>query len=214
VLILAEEAAILDARTEPGAGWSWLAEMCRPWSGCVEAALVGELLLRGRLAMSDGQVAVTDPTPLGHELLDEMLRNMARSRVRWGLHSWMANVGRVLPRYVDRLAARLAAKHLVRWERLRWLGITWGERYWVEDRSARAAVEDRLRTAVESAVHPDRRTAVLLAAGGHSRGVQAMFPGLPRAKPCARVRDYVRQDPIADAVWQARERAAAYMNSG
>ncbi|MBM3473179.1 MAG: GPP34 family phosphoprotein [Armatimonadetes bacterium] len=203
MLTLAEQTCLLDAPA--GEKPKWFALEFTYW-GAVEAAFLGDLLVSGRLAVADGKAHVADPSPLGDDLLDELLYNLARTSVRWGLHSWIVNLRTVLPQYLDRLRDRMVAGDLLYRETQQWLGITWGTLYWVRDSAARAALEDELRPILRGERAADTRTAVLLAVAYDTRGVRGLTGaawGVWGRSPTV-----VSQEPLAEALWKARTSAA------
>ncbi|MEU9075179.1 GPP34 family phosphoprotein [Kitasatospora sp. NPDC004745] len=197
---LAEELMLLSLDDESGvakdgssAGWA------------VAGGLLADLALAGRIAVEEGRITVTDPTPTGEPLLDERLERLAE---------W---VGRKAPGKAkatdwltkDHLTAvratvqRLCERGLVVEERHRVLGLFPVRRYPEADGSVERELRARLADVIRHHVTPDVRTATLIALLHSARLHGLAFPDLPRKRVEPRFAEIAAGDWAGDSVGQA-----------
>jgi len=123
------------------------------------AAIMVELALAGRVAFSDGSIVVTDPTPTGDAISDDVLGRMASDTP----HTPASWVQRLRHGLRDRILADLCGRGVIRDVDETELGYIHIHRYPVVDRSVEAEVRGRLVDALTGERVPDERTAALAA---------------------------------------------------
>ncbi|NSC24552.1 GPP34 family phosphoprotein [Streptomyces albus subsp. chlorinus] len=191
---LGEEVTLLSVDDESGAvkdrhsaGWA------------VAGGTLLELALAGRVAVDDGRLTVTDPTPTGDPLLDGRLAQLTDWTARHSkaeVGDWLAkDQAKAFDAAVDRLVDRgvlTERKHRV-------LGIFPGRRYPEADGSAERALRHRLEDVVLHGADPDARTTGLIALL-HATGLHgAAFPDVPRDRVAPRM------EALAEGQWVAAD---------
>jgi hypothetical protein len=121
------------------------------------AAVLVELALAGRVAYSDGAIAVVDPTPTGEPIADEVLSRMAADTP----HSASSWVQRLRHGLRDRILSDLCRRGVVRDVDETELGFIHVHRYPTVDTSAETDARRRLAEALTGGQIPDERTAAL-----------------------------------------------------
>jgi hypothetical protein len=121
------------------------------------AAVLVELALAGRIAYSDGSLAVTDPAPTGEPIADEVLARIAADTP----HSPASWVQRLRHGLRDRILGDLCAQGVVRDVDETELGFIHVHRYPAVDATVEADVRGRLVKALTGDEAPDERTAAL-----------------------------------------------------
>lgn len=167
-------------------------------------ALLVELALAGRVAVVDRKVAVVDPAPTGHPLLDRALDRVAGDGPRTPAH-WVDKLSRAL---TEEVMAGLVDRGVLRREEGRVLLVFPRTRFPAPDGAepaAETAARARMRRAVLGDGPVDPRTAALCAlvrAVGLDRRV---FTDLPRRQVRAALKAISDGDWAADAVRKAIE---------
>ncbi|MCI4064220.1 GPP34 family phosphoprotein [Micromonospora sp. R77] len=121
------------------------------------AAVLIELALAGRIAYAEGNLAVTDPAPVGEPIIDEVLARVAADTP----HSPSSWVQRLRHGLRDRILGDLVARGVVRDVEETELGFITVHRYPVVDATVEKDTRDRLAAALTSGQLPDERTAAL-----------------------------------------------------
>ena len=121
------------------------------------AAVLVELALAGRIAYVDGNLAVTDPTPVGEPILDGVLGRMAADTP----HSPSSWVQRLRHGLRDRILGDLVDRGVVRDVEETELGFIVVHRYPTTDPSVEQDSRRRLAEALAGEQLPDERTAAL-----------------------------------------------------
>ncbi|SCL18852.1 Golgi phosphoprotein 3 (GPP34) [Micromonospora rhizosphaerae] len=121
------------------------------------AAVLIELALAGRIAYAEGSLAVTDPTPIGEPVADEVLARIAADTP----HTPSSWVQRLRHGLRDRILGDLCRQGVVRDVDETELGFIHVHRYPVADASVEADIRRRLAEALTSGQLPDERTAAL-----------------------------------------------------
>ncbi|MGC5018567.1 GOLPH3/VPS74 family protein [Micromonospora sp. DT47] len=121
------------------------------------AAVLVELALAGRIAYAEGNLAVTDPTPVGEPILDEVLARIAADTP----HTPSSWVQRLRHRLRDRILGDLVARGVVRDVEETELDFIHVHRYPMADASVEEETRQRLAEALADGQLPDERTAAL-----------------------------------------------------
>ncbi|MFC4148405.1 GPP34 family phosphoprotein [Micromonospora mangrovi] len=121
------------------------------------AAVLIELALAGRIAYAEGNLAVTDPAPVGEPIIDEVLARVAADTP----HTPSSWVQRLRHGLRDRILGDLVARGVVRDVEETELGFITVHRYPVVDATVEKDTRDRLAAALTSGQLPDERTAAL-----------------------------------------------------
>ncbi|MFF7778264.1 GPP34 family phosphoprotein [Streptomyces tanashiensis] len=188
---LAEEIMLLSLDDESGAARE---RQSAAWA--VAGGILLDLVLAGRVAVEEGRLRVTDPTPTETPLLDGRLRQIAEWAGRRSrdpkVTEWLT---RDHSKAVKATAESLRARGLVREEQRKVLGVFPVTRYPEADGAVERELRDRLRAVVLDGAEPDVRTAGLvgLVHGAKLHGLA--FPGVPRKEIAARL------DEIAAGQW-------------
>lgn len=192
-ITLAEEITLLSLDDESGE-----AKERQAASWAVAGGILLDLALAGRVSVTGGRLAVTDPSPTGEPLLDERLAQIA---------AWAGKRAKA-PKVADWLAkdqtkapaatvARLCERGLVVEERHRVLGLFPVRRYPEADGSAERELRERLRAVVLDGAAPDERTVGLIALVHGAKLHRLAFPGEPRKEIAAKL------EKLADGAWAA-----------
>ncbi|SCE74966.1 GOLPH3/VPS74 family protein [Micromonospora mirobrigensis] len=121
------------------------------------AAVLVELALANRIAYAAGNLAVTDPTPTGEPVTDEVLAKIAADTP----HTPSSWVQRLRHGLRDRILGDLVDRGVVRDVDETELGFIHVHRYPSTDPSVEADIRHRLAAALTSGQLPDERTAAL-----------------------------------------------------
>jgi hypothetical protein len=126
----------------------------------ISAASLVELVLAGRIDVTDDKVTVVDATPLGEPALDTALAAIGGKGSPGKTKDWITQLKTDA---VARANTGLIEKGLVREEKKKVLGLFPVRRYPEADGSVEAAVRQRLDAVVLQGATPDARTASLVA---------------------------------------------------
>jgi len=121
------------------------------------AAVLVDLALAGRLAYADGALVVTDPTPTGEPIADDVLARVANDTP----HTPAQWVQRLRHNLRNRLLADLVQRGVVRDVDETALGVIHLHRYPTVDPKPEADARERLTAALTGHAPPDERTAAL-----------------------------------------------------
>jgi hypothetical protein len=121
------------------------------------AAVLVELALAGRVAYSDGMIVVTDATPTGEPIADDVLSRMAVDTP----HTPASWVQRLRHGLRDRVLADLCARGVIRDVDETAMGYIHLHRYPTVDDSVESDVRARLAKALTGDEVPEERTAAL-----------------------------------------------------
>lgn len=170
------------------------------------AALVAELSLRGRVAVTDGdQIAVSDETPTGDDLLDEALRLLmdprpAQAGMKLRAEGWVIRVRGDMPKLRDQLQERLVAHGILRQESKRVLLAFKAKRLPTADPEPERALRALIRGVLLEGAACNGRDAVLicLAAAGNALGDVLSKDEITLAEE--RLREVAVMEPVIRAV--------------
>ncbi|MFG2292590.1 GPP34 family phosphoprotein [Streptomyces sp. NPDC048603] len=193
---LAEEIMLLSlddesgwARSRQAAGWA------------VAAALLLDLVMAGRVAVSGKYLEVVDDTPTGDPLLDGrlgLLRTWMRGRSKRRITDWLTKDS---TKAVGAALERLAGRGLVTEERRKVMGLFPVRRYPEADGSVERELRARLKAAVlGDAAEPDGRTAGLIALLHSAKLHGLAFPGVPRKQVEPRMAEIAAGQWAAESV--------------
>jgi hypothetical protein len=121
------------------------------------AGVLVDLALAGRIAYSDGSIVVTDPTPTGQPIADEVLARIVADTPHTPA-SWLQRLRHGLR---ARILADLVARGVMRDVDETALGFIHVHRYPAVDPTQEAECRSRLAAALTGAAVPDERTAAL-----------------------------------------------------
>ncbi|MFB9235165.1 GPP34 family phosphoprotein [Plantactinospora siamensis] len=124
------------------------------------AAVLVDLALANRITFADGAIVVTDPTPTGEPIADEVLGRVAADTP----HTPASWVQRLRHGLRDRVLADLCGQGVMQdVDETAMEGFVHVHRYPSVDPSVEAAIRGRLAAALTGAETPDERTAALAA---------------------------------------------------
>jgi len=174
------------------------------------AALLVDLILAGRIAVSATAVEVIDASPTGSALEDELLARLARGKVRQPDH-WIAEWGRAL--LAGRLLTRLCDKDVLTRYDQRVFGFWNARRYRVLPPRLRVTVRAEVRGALSSAHAVDGAMASLAAIIAVVGPHELLAAKNERRDATARARAFVRTDVVATALQRAVATLAAVQDA-
>lgn len=205
---LAEELVLLslDDRTgaqKEGVGTAWAAA----------GGLLAELVLAGRVEVTDGRLGVVDRTPTGDPLLDGRLERLdewiaGKRQGRAKAAEWLTKDRATVVRDTE---LRLCERGLVTEERHRVLGIFPVRHYPEADGSVERALRERLTAVVLDGAEPELRTAALIALLHSAKLHRLAFPDLPRKQVQPRFAEIAAGDWAAESVGEAIRNMQATM---
>jgi len=170
-------------------------------SYALAGAAVMDLTLMGRLRLEDRDVAVVDATPTGDDVLDDALRAIAASRRPRSAKHWVNALQRAVPGHRRRLAERLVRRGALRAEEHVTLGVFRSTRHPLNDRGLRAALDERMRSAVlDGAALVDAETAALIGLAQASGVLDLHLSREERRAVRGRVREIVAGSAVGGAV--------------
>ncbi|UYQ63947.1 GOLPH3/VPS74 family protein [Streptomyces peucetius] len=199
---LGEEIMLLSLDDESGAAKD---RQSAGWA--VAGGILLDLVLAGRVSVSDGRVRVTDQAPTGVALLDGRLEQLAawaaqRSKPR-KVTDWLTkDHSKAVGATIDSLRER----GLVAEEQHRVLGLFPVRRYPEADGAAERELRERLASVVLHDAAPDDRTAGLVALIHSAKLHRLAFPDLPRKQVAPRM------TAIADGQWAGESVREAIRN--
>ncbi len=201
VLTTAETLLLLSLDEERGAlrGGAFL-------SYGAAAALLVDLILAGRVAVSATAVELIDARPTGRALEDELLARLARSKVR-PPDQWIAEWGR--GQLAGRLLTRLCDAGVTQRYDQRVLGFWNARRYRVLPPRLRVTMRAELRGALSPTHAVDGPMASLVAIIAVVGPHEVLATKGERREATARARAFVRTDVVATALQRALASAAA-----
>ncbi|WNM41864.1 GPP34 family phosphoprotein [Micromonospora halotolerans] len=171
-------------------------------------AVLLELALAGRVEVTGGRLAVTDPRPTGVPLLDQALAAVAGDRPRKP-KDWISRLAKGLP---DRVLDGLVAAGALRRESDRVLWVFPRTRY-PSPTGAEPAVEtaarERMRAALAADGPVDARTAALLTLTRAVGLDRKLFHELPKERVKARLAEIAAGDWASAATKKAIEETQA-----
>ncbi|MFG3688846.1 GPP34 family phosphoprotein [Micromonospora sp. NPDC047740] len=172
-------------------------------------AVLLELTLAGRVEVVEGRLAVVDPTPVGHPVLDEALARVGAEGKRRRPKDW---VGRLARQLSDRVLAGLVEAGVLRRESDRVLGLFPRTRY-PSPTGGEPVPETQARRRMHAAVVADgpvdARTAALIALSRSVGLDRKLFPDLPKDRVKARLAEITAGDWASAATRKAIEETQA-----
>lgn len=164
-------------------------------------ALLVELAYREQaLVHRDDVMLEPEPPPLEDELLVEALSTIERAPSLRGVGYWVLNLAPARGTWGQRVAERLVERGAVTEGRRAGLGHSIRRRYPVVDRSASAAIAERLRAAIQERSEPDGRTLVLLSLARACGLVESLMPRSQRASARRRAEELTGEERIGREV--------------
>ena len=174
------------------------------------AALLVDLILAGRVAVSATAVELVDPRPTGRAVEDELLARLARDRVQPPDH-WISVWGRgqLAPRLLTRLCE---ASVLQRYDQ-RVLGFWNARRYRVVPPRLRVTIRAELHGALSPSHAVDGPMASLVAIIAVVGPHEVLAAKGERREATARAKAFVRHDVVAAALQRALANVAAVQDA-
>ncbi|MEV3990480.1 GPP34 family phosphoprotein [Streptomyces sp. NPDC049837] len=203
---LGEEIALLSLDDESGAAKE---RSSAGWA--VAGGILLELAMAGRVSVTDGRLAVTDPTPTGNALLDGRLAQLdewTRRKSRRKVADWLT---KDQSKAVTATVESLCERGLVVEEESRVLGLFPVRRYPEADGSVERELRERLASVVLHGTEPDDRTGGLIALLHAAKLYRLAFPELPRKQVQARMAELAEGQWAGDGVREAIRNMQAAM---
>lgn len=188
-MTIAEELLLLAYSEEEGKQLISAAQLDPALGG----AILAELAVNERVALSDKKVSVENATPLGDDELDAALTRIAEEDKERKPDWWVQKLHSTKLR--RRLLTRLAETGVLAEERGRVLGIFPTTRWPEADGSVEAEVRQRV-SGVLAGAEPDARTAVLIAVMHAAKLDRKVFPEASKE----RVKEIAEGEWAGDAV--------------
>lgn len=197
-LSLPEEILLLALRDKEGtiASGVW-------WSYGVGGAILAELLLRGKIAITDKRVDVTDATRIGDPLLDEALATIGAAKRRAAPSKWASRFAG-MKELKKRLAEPLVRRGVLRVDEDQVLWIFTRKIYPEVDPKPEKALISRLEKAITGdAVNLDPRTVATIAIANAIGALKVVFPKQLLKERKARLKSITAGDASSKAVQDA-----------
>lgn len=162
-------------------------------------AVLLDLTLSGRLHITQGQLAVYDPKPIGDAITDSVIPMILSDRVNRDLRLWTKLVAEDI---YDRICGSLVAAGVLTKVTRRRLGVLSQTRYQPVDTAPAVYARAVVRAAAEGREVPDAQTAVLCALVGVMHLESALYIDQPSSQLVSRLRhiggEYFR--PVQEVV--------------
>ncbi|MFF5172444.1 GPP34 family phosphoprotein [Micromonospora sp. NPDC000089] len=172
-------------------------------------ALLLELALARRVEVVDDRLVVTDPTPVGHPVLDDALARLAAEGRARKPKDWIGRLAKQLP---DRVLDGLVDRGVLRRDADRVLGLFPRTRYpspTGAEPAAETAARQRMLAAVAADGPVDARTAALVALTRAVGLDRKLFRDLPKDRVKARLAEISAGDWASAATRRAIEQTQA-----
>ncbi len=214
MLSLAEELLLIALDDEKG---TVPASAQAPLRYGLPAAGITELLLEGKLSLGEKQtVAVSEASPTGDEILDEMLSRIQESRKPRGLKDWVTDFGNgKVKNLQERLENRLVGRGLLRVEEGKFLRVFPWHHYPTVDGAPEAETREKLRAVLLGGESPDPSTAVLVSLLKACNLLNSLFAKEERKQADQRAKEIAKGnyagEAVSKAVQEVSEAATAAM---
>ena len=191
---LCEEIVMLGLDDESGKS------VCYHMAYGLSGAILADLILRGRLAIEDGQVRIANGESTGDDVLDEALVAIAGSR-KTKLSHWVRKI--MADHQRDRIVQRLVNLQIVDRVEKVVLGLFSYQRYPAHDRAPETEIRTRLRAAIAGSGPTEPRTLALLSLADACGLTKTFLTRNERQEWKKRIEDLVGNEPVGTAVRSA-----------
>jgi Golgi phosphoprotein 3 len=161
-------------------------------------AALAELALANKIHLADGRLALTDPTPIGDTLFDDILTMIAAEQKLRKLSHWINVFGR--KQTVKQVAERLAEHKVIAIKKKRYLWIIPYEVYPQVDTSAKYWVKQHLRGIVLAGEQAEAADIALLSLLKACRLLRQVFTRDERKAAGKKVDAMVKGEIFGEAV--------------
>lgn len=188
---LCEEIVLLGLDDETGKS------VCYHMAYALSGAILADLILRGRVAVENGQVRIANAAATGDDVLDEALVALKSSN-KTKLSYWVRKV--MADHQRDRIVQRLVDRQVLdRIEKVV-LGLFSYRRYPAHDGAPENEIRSRLRAAVTGSGPAEHRTVALLSLADACGLTKTFLDKAERQLLQARIQELVENEPVGDAV--------------
>lgn len=201
---LMEELMLLGLHGEKG---HQVASTALPYG--LAGAILVELMVHGRIRLSEEFVEAADRKAVGDPVLDEALAIIRSASRRKRPKGWVSALPGRLKALPRRVAERLVQRGVLRAEERKVLWIFPVTRYPERDSRPEREIRQRVRDAILRDRALDERTAALIALMGACRLVDEVFEKDERKPARKRIKEIVRGNPYGDAVRKVVEETEA-----
>jgi hypothetical protein len=195
-LLLSEEILLLALREDKGSFHS------RAYQPAIAAALLAELVLEGRVAISNDKKAIVEVArerPIGDPLLDEVLTRIVTAKRKASAKDWVTRIN-ATPRLSQRVAAGLCRRGILRENEERILVIFRRRLYpEVDPVPERKLIERLQRVIFSDGREVDPRTALLVALASGADLLSIPFPRRDLKRRKARIAALAGGEPCGRA---------------
>jgi hypothetical protein len=188
---LCEEIVLLGLDDESGKS------VCYHMAYALSGAILADLILRGRLAVEDGQVRIAGGESTGDDVLDEALVAIAGSR-KTKLSHWVRKI--MADHQRDRVVQRLVNLQILDRVEKVVLGLFSYRRYPAHDRAVENEIRSRLRAALAGTGPANSRTLALLSLADACGLTKAFLDKKERQDWKTRIEELVGNEPVGNAV--------------
>ncbi len=206
MLTLSDELFLLSLEDKKnGLGFSNRFELPYAMAG----ALLFELVQQGKIRLEGKKLVVTNATPTGSPLLDEMLEKMAAARKPKKTADWLMGFGEKAKKLRKAALEDLVGQGILRAEEQSWLWVIPYTGYREQDSSAKYGLKLRLRAVVLGGEKVDEHTAALLCLGRAAGLLDHVFTRDELRQASKRVEALVKDDAVGQAVQEAIDAVSA-----
>ena len=199
-LLFAEEITLLMLNDEDGEfvrvpGWS----MQCAFAG----AVLMELALENRIDTDLKRLVLIDPTPLGDDLLDPTLAQIAQANETHDARHWVDHIAEQAEEIRESALARLVERGILRREEDRFLWVFQSRRYPVIDGEAEREVKLRIMEVLFGSDIPDPRDIVLICLADACGILRELLTARELERADVRIEQVRKLDLIGQAVSKA-----------
>ncbi len=199
-LRFAEEITLLVLNDEDG-------EFVRVPGWSMQCALAGSVLmdlaLENRIDTDLKRLVLVDPTPLGDDLLDPILAEIAQATETYDARHWIDHIADGVDEIREHVLDRLVKRGILRREESRFLWVFQSRRYPVVDGEAEREVKLRIMEVLFGNEIPDPRDIVLISLANTCGILGEMLSARELERATQRIEQVCKLDLIGQAVSKA-----------
>jgi hypothetical protein len=188
-LQLAEELTILALNEKRGVYYGSVSSILV--YGLIGAELL-ELVIGGRIAVENKNLALIDSTSVGDEVRDEILNRMSAGKGPRKPYYWVAKLAHGIKRLKKFYPERLSAEGVLEKEPSLILGLFPVTRYRLKDPMVKEAIKERLRSLVVYDSAPEVQVICLLGLVGVSHLVRKVFEVEDRKTAGRKIKEWIK----------------------